>query len=243
MPYLSRRFPEAGFFALLLHSWRLQWNFGQCLIDRAMAGIRKNFSFGSSARNRLMTLAGEGRGLILLSAHIGCWQMAPYILAEHSGLPVTVLGHKDAQDIDLEPHEHMGRQAPYTFVGAEQGVQALLALMNCLHGGQLLCMMGDRSSGGKEPVVKAPFWGGPVDLPVLAYRLASATGATVIFAFALRTGPGRGKLCLGSDIRLPANLGNDSEAYEAFVRQFAQEMEDFTQNHPYQFFNFFNLWE
>ena len=241
--YIRRRFPEAGRFRRFVAAWRLQWNFGKVLVDRATAGIAGNFAFDTEAEEPLAALTREGKGVILLSAHTGCWQMGPQMLAGQTDLPVSVLVHKDAHDVDKQAHEHAGKAPPYDVIGAEDGPAALVALMNLLRRGQLLCMMGDRLTGGSEPSVTVNFLGSPVRLPYLAYRLASAAGVPIAVCFSLRTRPCAGSLILADVIRVPEGLGSKPEVYRLYAERYAAALEAFVREHPYQFFNFFNLWE
>jgi lauroyl/myristoyl acyltransferase len=227
----------------MLQTWRLYWTFGQCLVDRAVAGITGDYCFDESARKRLSSLEAAGTGLILLAAHTGCWQMAPYGLARHAVCPVSVLVHRETGDIDRLPHEHSGTAAPFSMIGADAGMLAPVELLKRLRRGELLCMMGDRVMGEPDPAVEALFFGEKIRVPYLPYRLASASGSTVAFAFALRTGQGRGHLRLESGIRVPTSLGNNPAAYQPYAQKFVSSLEAFVQRHPHQFFNFHNLWE
>jgi predicted LPLAT superfamily acyltransferase len=38
-------------------------------------------------------------------------------------------------------------------------------------------------------------------------------------------------------------MGRGSSVYQPFVREFAKSLEDFCYEHPFQFFNFFDLWQ
>ena len=257
--YLEHRFPEAGFFAMLAHTWKLQWNLGLCLIDRAAAGILGGYAFSAGAGESLpatiSALARAGNGIIMLAAHTGVWQMSPYFLAEHAGVPVSALVHRDAGDIDKQAHEHAGQAPPYRVLDAEDGLGASIALIQLLRHGELVCMMGDRTdgtrgeppddarSGPAVPAVRVSFLGSTIALPYTAYRLASVSGAPVLFAFALRTGPRKGALAVTEAFHVPPGLGKAAGAYRPYAQRFANALEDFSRAHPYQFFNFFNLWE
>jgi predicted LPLAT superfamily acyltransferase len=89
--------------------------------------------------------------------------------------------------------------------------------------------------------VAVDFLGGPVPLPFSPYTLASATGApvAVIFPFELE---GRTTLQLARVIRVPEKLGRKAEAYRPYAGQFSQALEQFVADHPYQFFNFYDMW-
>jgi predicted LPLAT superfamily acyltransferase len=246
--YLRRRFPGAGRTAAWMHAWKLQWSFGQCLVDRAAAGLRGGFTFeeihGEEIRGEdLRKPLAEGKGVILLSAHTGCWQAAPHILAEISGLPVAVLLHSEPGDVDRQIHDHAGQAPPYRIFRAGGGPETVLALLRHLRQGGLLCLMGDRVEGSADQAVAVSFFGAPARMPCLAYRLASASGAPVLCVFALRTGPLRGRLYCADCIRPSAGLGRRTHEYRPYAQRFASALESFVLDNPYQFFNFYDLWE
>lgn len=242
-PYLMRRFPGEGAFSFLLHTWKLQWNFGLCLVDRAAAGLGRAFSFEDAEGETISDLAAEGKGVIVLSAHTGCWQMAPSILAKQLPRPISLLVHKEHGDVDKQDFEHTGEQAPYTLVPADSGAFAAAELTTRLRRGEILCLMGDRILSSHETTVHASFLGKTAPLPLLAYRLSASTGAPIVVVLSARTGPSRGRLYPLGVMRIPARQGRSTEAYTEAAGRFAQILEEFTLRHPYQFFNFFDLWE
>ncbi|MDR1686518.1 MAG: lipid A biosynthesis acyltransferase [Desulfovibrio sp.] len=241
--YLERRFPGAGRAAAWRHAWKLQWSFGQCLVDRAAAGLRGGFIFEEIRGEDPRPLLAEGNGVILLSAHTGCLQAATHALAEISGLPVIVLQHSEPDDVDKQIHEHTGQEPPYRILRTGGGPETVLALLRHLRQGGVLCLMGDRVEGSAEQAVRVSFLGAPVRMPCLAYRLASASGAPVLCVFARRTGPLRGSLHCAECIRPPAGLGRQAQAYRAYAQRFASALERFVLDNPYRFFNFYDLWE
>jgi predicted LPLAT superfamily acyltransferase len=212
-------------------------------VDRAAAGIRGGFSFERRFSDKLRAVAGEGRGAVLLAAHTGCWQMSPYALAEYAGIPVTVLAHREHGDIDRQAHEHAGVAPPFRIIEAGADIGVPIALLKILRQGEFLCMMGDRVGNGAEPSVPVLFLGSPMRVPVTAYRLASASGAPVVCAFALRTGPRRGELRVADILRIPEGLGNNAQAYAPYAQRFVSALECLVCENPYQFFPFYDLWE
>lgn len=241
--YIARRFPKTGRAAGILHTWNLQWRFGQCLVDRAAAGILGGFSFEPLARVVRDQLPDRGMGLIMLTAHTGCWQMAPYALAEHDSASVAVLGHKGPGDIDKDVHEHGNTPLPFARISGDGGLGVSVALLALLRRGGIICMMGDRVMDAAEPAVAVSFYGSPVMVPAIAYRLASASGAPLVCAFALRTGSCRGRLCVADVIHVPPGIGRTPGSAAVYAQRYADALERFTRENPYQFFNFYNLWE
>lgn len=242
-PYLTKRFPGASALALLLRTWKLQWSFGKCLVDRAAAGILDGFSIDATAKDQLESWINGDSGIIFLTAHTGCWQIAPYALVEYMNKPVTILGHHEVDDVDREIYEHKGILPPYQFVTAKDGYWGPVKLVNLLRKGEILCTTGDRIIDGDKAVLETTFLGHAIKISYLPFRLASATGAMIVFVFARRTKPGCGELSILGRVRVPEGLGKAPESYRPYVQQYTSAMEKFVDDHPYQFFNFYNIWE
>ncbi len=245
MPYLARRFPAAGTIGLSIHCFRLYFTFGLTLVDRAASGILGRFTIETPEEDAhaLQGLFAENKGLILLASHTGCWQQA---LPELGGLlshKVYTVMHRDPEDHDRRIHEHQGRAAAYTPIDPGEGPLAVFAMIRALQEGSILAITGDRLFYESEPFVEVPLLGASVRLPYAPFRLAAASGAPLAVAFARRTGSCRGRLYLDSVIRVPEKTGKRAEAYRAYAEQYAARLEHYIMEYPYQFFNFFNLWE
>jgi predicted LPLAT superfamily acyltransferase len=108
--------------------------------------------------------------------------------------------------------------------------------------GNILVMMGDRTIGSEKTVVPVRFLGGQVLFPITPYRVAAVTGVPVLVMTAPRTGTRSYELRLAKVIEVPANLGRSASSYTPYAQQFADCIEEFVREHPWQFHNFFNLW-
>lgn len=115
-------------------------------------------------------------------------------------------------------------------------------MLHVLNHGEVLCIMGDRAMGSDRGTVAVDFLGGAVQLPFTPYKLASATGAPVAVIFLHKSGPDSYALQVAKVIRVPENLGRTPEAYRPYANQFVLALEDFVAAHPYQYFNFFDMW-
>lgn len=236
--YLHRRFP--GREARFADTYRLCLGLGKVLVDRAVLGILGPDGIAPSMADasRLEALLAEGRGLILVTAHVGGWQHAMWGLLNLKA-PVSLLMHRDEGDVDKQFFEHGEGGPPFTLLDPAGYLGSTLEMLQVLGSGGVLCIMGDRSFGAATLAVD--FLGGPVPLPFSPYRLASATGApiAVIFSRELR---GSSELQLARVIRVPAGLGRKAAAYLPYAREFSAALERFVAEHPYQFFNFYDMW-
>jgi predicted LPLAT superfamily acyltransferase len=242
-PYLSRRFPGRNSFVRLWNSYRLTFEFGKVLVDRAALGILGpgQLTVRHSRREELLERIREGRGLILVTAHAGCWQFAMESL-HMLGTPVSLLLHREEGDVDLHIFEHPGDAASFRIIDPAGPLGGALEMLHVLKQGEVLCIMGDRAMGGDRSTVEVDFLGSRVWLPSTPYQLASATGAPVVVIFPYKSGPGNYSLQVAKVIRVPELLGRAPKAYRPYAEVFIRALEGFVEERPYQFFNFFDMW-
>ena len=138
----------------------------------------------------------QGRGLVLLTPHMGSFEVAAQAYAERYGArqPITVL-YRPARQAWLRDLEETARArpalatAPATLAGVRQ-------LMRALRSGQTLGLLPDQV----PPLgmgVWAPFFGQPAYTMTLAARLAQQAGAAVLLIWAERLPGGAGyRVCL-----------------------------------------------
>lgn len=241
--YLRRRFPQAKGWELLRHSYRHSLALGQVLIDRAVVGILGPGELDVSfpAGPQLKALLERGKGLILMTAHVGCWQVAMAALGELE-TPVNLLMRRDDGDIDRLVFEHRGVEHPCRIIDPEGELGGALEMIAALKRGEVLSVMGDRLLGSDRNGLAADFLGGPVLFPFSAYKLASATGAPIAVLLSRKLGPRAYALDLAQVIEVPPGLGRGGERFAPYVAQVARCLEEYAESNPYQFFNFFDLW-
>ncbi|MDD5761774.1 MAG: lysophospholipid acyltransferase family protein [bacterium] len=243
-PYLSRRFPGRNALLRLWDSYRITVEIGKVLVDRAALGIigPGQLTVRHSRREDLLERVREGRGVILVTAHAGCWQFAMESLRLLE-TPVSLLLHREEGDVDLHIFEHRGDSAAFRIIDPAGPLGGALEMVQVLKHGEVLCIMGDREMGGDRSTVEVEFLGGRVRVPFTPYQLASATGAPVVVIFPYKSGPGNYSLQVAKVIRVPEGLGRTPEAYRPYAEEFIRALEGFVEERPYQFFNFFNMWD
>ena len=242
--YLTRRFKTHNPLAQLLHCYRIYVDLGKALIDRATIGIKgvESINIVSHDLDKLLALIREGHGLILLTAHVGCWQIAMAQLRSFNA-PVSLLLHREEGDVDLHYFEHTGVSAPFRIIDPLGYMSGVLEMMDVLRKGEVVSIMGDRVFGSDKNTVSVNFLGGKVRFPFSAFKLASATGAPIAVHLSYKSGPDSYEFILDRTIRVPAGLSKTEEALRPYVAQFADALESYTERYPYQFFNFYDMWE
>ncbi len=241
--YLARRFPASKGVRKFLDCYRLNLNFGKILIDRAILAILGEMDMETTSEHRkiVFDLLAEGKGLIMVTAHVGCWQLAMSGL-DFTGVPVDIVYHHDQEDVDLQSLGHAKVSHLFHFIDPCSPLGGTLDMLESLKKGHVLCFMGDRVFGSKKNTVEVNFLGQKARFPISAFKIASVVGAPVVVVFAYRTGPSSGKMKLMRLIRIERNHGRNSEEYKPYVEEFVKALEGFVQEFPYQFFNFYDMW-
>jgi predicted LPLAT superfamily acyltransferase len=237
--YLRRRFPDrTRSLQRLLDTYRLVQAYATTLVDikvQAMFGPGR-FTVASPDHEALQQLAGSARGFVLVHAHVGCWQIGMATLREFG---------KDLS-IVMAPDQHtqqMMEQNDLQVIDPRTGLESAMRMTDTLLSGNILVMMGDRTIGSDAGVVGVDFLGAKAMLPVSPFRMASATGVPVVVMTAPRVGRRAYEMRLAKVINVPPGLGRVAANYEPYCRQFAECVEAFVRDYPWQFYNFFDVWE
>ncbi|MEA3274970.1 MAG: lysophospholipid acyltransferase family protein [Pseudomonadota bacterium] len=143
----------------------------------------------------------DGRGVIVLSPHLGAWELAGLYL---SSLGPTTTLYKPQPVLDSVILQSRARKGASLVPTNALGIRRL---MEALKRGEYVGILPDQEPKGDRGAVFAPFFGFPAFTMLLVSRLARKTGARVVFMFAERLPGGK-----GFDIHcLPAPAGIDSD--------------------------------
>jgi predicted LPLAT superfamily acyltransferase len=242
-PYLRRRFRDQGWLGRRLATTRNLIAFGQVLVDRAWLGIGSKSTLRGETigYHRLAELVGRGKGAVLLTAHVGNWQTA---LAHLDSLPVPVhaLMHYDQEAVAKHYFDLGGGKRPFEIISSDGPFGGMLEATAALQRGEVVTIMGDRLMKGSS--VTVDFLGDPVRLPDAAYVLAGCVGAPVVTMFAAKTGRRNYQLRIW-DVWYPKWLSREQRAGErkACGERFANNLEAYLAEYPYQWYNFYDFWK
>jgi predicted LPLAT superfamily acyltransferase len=237
--YLDRRFPaRRATLRRVLDCYHLVRTYATTLVDMQVMSMFGPGSLTAISPDhvRLVELAGRERGFVLVQAHVGCWQVAMPTLRQFRK-KVSVVMVPEGRTDSVVDADSVNAIDPRT------GLQSAIEMTEALLRGDIVAMTGDRSFGNDHNLVPAQFLGGTVLLPITPYRLASATGVPVVIMDAPRTGKRSYELRLAKVIEIPPGLGRNAESYAPYAQQFADCIEQFVQKYPWQFFNFFDIWQ
>lgn len=241
--YRRHRFPKHRGVKAWLDSFRIVYSFGQVLVDRAWLGIRKNAKLDGAliGQEQLLAAVAEGKGLVLLTAHVGNWQTALSRISDLA-VPVNSLMHYEQEAVAKHYFDLRREQTPFRIISTEGFMGGLVEATAALGRGEVVTIMGDRYVKG--PFVTVDFLGSPVRLPAAAYSLAAATGSPIAVLLAAKTGRSRYSLKLW-DIFVPAPGDRHERQRNLAVgaARFADALAGYVEQHPYQWYNYYDFWK
>ncbi len=156
----------------------------------------------------------EGRGLVLLTPHMGSFEVAGQAYAERFGAqqPMTVL-YRPARQAWVRAWEDQARARPHLST-APANVGGVRQLLRALKRGETLGLLPDQVPPEGQGVW-SPFFGKPAYTMTLAARLVHQTGAAVLCLWCERLPHGQGYVVRVSPMAHPLPSSNDGPFDEA----------------------------
>ncbi len=145
----------------------------------------RTLPFADDERAKLARARAAGRGVVLVTAHLGPWERLAGVLVEH-GFPLTT-PVRASYDPRLEAAVHARLRARHGVHALDRDAATTpIALLRALKRGEVVGMLIDVST--RVASARVPFLGVPAWTPVGPARLALRTGAPVVVAIATRAG-------------------------------------------------------
>jgi KDO2-lipid IV(A) lauroyltransferase len=177
-----------------------------------------------------------GRGVLLLTPHLGCFEVAAQAVVERFGTqaPLTVM-YRPARQAWLRELEETSRHRPGldTAPAALAGVRQMI---RALRRGEMVGVLPDQVPPDGMGVW-APFFGRPAYTMTLAQRLVQQTGAVPLCIWAERLPGGAGFVLRVTPLGqpLPAKEGDDAAWQVACAARINTEMETLIRQCPGQY--------
>ncbi|MCK4389430.1 MAG: lysophospholipid acyltransferase family protein [Desulfobacterales bacterium] len=242
LSYVDRRFPGSGFLRRRLDVYRLFVSQGKQLIDRyAAISALAIFDIRIKGYEQFMALVQDSRqGLILLTAHVGNWQIAMTTLKDIGKTVYLLMRPEDNPAV--QDSLHISReQVHIKIISPEQHLGGVVEIMNVLREGHVVSIMGDRSYGFNA--IEVSFLGEKAWFPHSAFSIAAAAGCPVVVLLSVKVSAHRYVVDV-SNVLYPRYEGrrDKREQLQQWVQKFVAMLERYINQYPYQCFLFHNVW-
>ena len=179
----------------------------------------------------------QKRGCILLTAHLGSWELGGALLAR-MGYPIEVIAlpHKNQEVNEFFLNRRLSKG-----VRTIPLASALKGSLSALKQNHFIAILGDRDYTGQG--IPARFFGKEVSFPRGAAYLSLKTGAPVLPLFVIRKESDHLELLCGEWIDSPVSQDASDEEIASLTQHFAKILESYIRLYPTQWLVFRKFWE
>ena len=242
--YFYRKRLGFGFFRSILFVYRNFFIFGQVLLDKiaTMAGFPAKFSFDYEGEQYLRKMVEEETGGLLISAHIGNFEMAGHML-ERLKTTINIIMF-DAEHEKIKDYLATITSRNFNVIVMKKDNSHIYEINKAFREKQVVCIHGDRFVKGSKTLA-LDFLGEKANFPTGPFYLAMKYNVPVSFVFAMKeqkkhyhffATPPKYYQQQGVQIKRDQTI-------HAIIKDYIYEMEKTVRKYPSQWFNYYNFWE
>lgn len=211
--------------------------FGQTLVDRAAFLLEKSAQFNLTFENEnyLIDIRNEGKGGILLSAHLGNWETAGNLLKGRVTSMINIV-MLDAEVENIKKFMELSTGGSrFKIIAIKNDLSHIISIRNALKNNEFVAIHADRYLEGAK-YTEVDFFGKKAKFPSGPFIIASKFDAPVTFVFAAKDGKYSYHLSATKPITAKMKPEEIASLYVA-------ELEKKTRQYPEQWFNYFNFYK
>jgi predicted LPLAT superfamily acyltransferase len=242
--YFYHRRLGFGRFKTVLAVYRNYYIFGQVILDKlaTMGGFGAKFSFHFDGENHLRQMVNDKSGGLLISAHIGNFEMAGHML-ERLETKVNII-MLDAEHQKIKDYLSAFTHKSFHIIPIAEDNAHVYEISEALKNHEIVCMHGDRFMQGSKTLT-CEFLGETASFPTGPFYLAMKYNIPVSFVFALKE-TSRHYHFYATPPKYyaqQASLSKRDDMLRQIITNFTAAMEEKVRKYPYQWFNYYNFWE
>ncbi|MDO9187703.1 MAG: lipid A biosynthesis acyltransferase [Bacteroidia bacterium] len=220
--------------------------FGQTLLDKValLAGMRNKFTIIHEGHDdNLVQLKNLNKGSILLSAHIGNWEIAGQMLEILDAKFNILIYDNEAEKMKAYMGEVM-KKKNFNIIAIKDGEMGhLIELHKAFSNNEWVVMHGDRYLPG-TPTIEKTFMGKKAKFPRGPFIMAAKFGVPITIVFAVKETKSLYHFFAKKSIEVKrARTEQEVEqAVNEISDKYIKELEEMVKRYPTQWFNFYDFW-
>jgi len=216
--------------------------FARVMVDRLILGAagKDAFQMVENGVDYIIDTSKQGKGMLMVTAHLGNYDVGGGILAGRLGAPLAVVAFQnEVAHVRELIEKHTGPVPKLLAVGNSE--LAALDILHALRDGYVVAIQGDRTVD--QRVARVPFLGEVASFPVGPFVLAAMSGCPVIVTFGVQVGPRKYEFVADPPKTYKFERGKPRDAQiQEWVLGYSKRLEEMVKKHPYQWFNFYDFW-
>lgn len=236
-----RYFRQRLGYGCLRASWYTYVNhclFAQVVVDRFSVFAGKRFKLDIDGYEYFQQLELETKGFVILSSHIGCYEVAGYsLISKSKRFNALVFGGEKATV--MKGRQEALSEHNIRMILVREDMSHLFIVNEVLSNNEIMSMPADRIVGSAK-VVKVNFFGETASLPAGPFSVATMNGLDALAVNVMKISAKRYKVYvtrLSYDTQAPRK-----QQMQQLANCYVEELERRVRQYPSQWFNFYDFW-
>jgi predicted LPLAT superfamily acyltransferase len=225
----------------LISIYRNYYIFGQVLLDKIamLAGFQSKFTFDFEGEEYLRQM---DKGGLLISAHIGNWEIAGQLLNRlEKTINILLL---DAEHQQIKKYlSGVLTNRNVNFIVIKEDYSHLAQIKTAFERGEIVAMHGDRFIEGNKIMI-LNFLDKPAAFPVGPVNIAARFGIPVSYVFAIKESKKHYHFYATPlrKVSFSYNLQKRDEFLKEALEAFVKAFENIVYKYPLHWFNYYDFW-
>ncbi len=220
--------------------------FGQTILDKValLAGVKTKFTINHDGGINLDKVASMGKGGILVSAHIGNWEIAGQLL-NRLNTTFNILMYANEHESLKKYMEEVEKKKNVNIIAIKDGEMGhLIELHNAFSKNELVVMHGDRFRDGVQ-TLEAKFLGKTAKFPAGPFIMAAKFGVPLSVVFAVKETSTHYHFFASDPIEVKRTRDSKQTeiAVQELLHKYIAEVEKMVYRYPEQWFNYYAFWK
>lgn len=212
--------------------------FGKTIIDKAAisSGLQNRFTHECDGVDNIIELLDKKQGGIMISAHVGNFEIAEFFFEEIDTRSQISLVTTDAEHKNIKEYmEKVTMRSNVKFILVKEDMSHIFEINNALSNGELVCFTGDRYMKGQKLLTES-LMGKEANFPAGPFLLASRLNVPVLFVYVMKE--------TNKHYHLYARQAEvKNRDAQGLLKKYTESVEWMLKKYPLQWFNYFDFWE
>lgn len=227
--------------------WRSLWStycnhcqFSQVVLDRFYMFGGGQFRLTADDMPLYRHLAAQPKGFVILSSHVGCYEVAGYTLQAYDKRFNALVYGGEAEAVLQNRRRVMEANNIHTIVTADDMSHVFL-MSEALANGEVVSIPADRIYGSPRNIT-CRFFGAEAPFPLGPFALAAQRSLPVLQVSVMKEGYKHYRVFI-------TDIANDLDATQpirqrasVMAQRFADGLETIVRRYPTQWYNYFDFW-
>jgi len=234
-----------GFIKSMTSIYKNYFKFGQILLDKIalMAGKDNIFTYDFTDEVHLARIIEENTGGILISAHVGSWEISAKLLSRLNGKFNIVMMDAEHEKIK-EQLSKVAQNKKSTIILVKDDLSHVYQINEALSNKEFICILGDRYIANNK-TISHNYFNESAKFPYGVFYLAARYHVPVLFVYAIKTKIKHYKFFVTTPKYYDSGMDSTSidETVKIILDEYIENLEGILNKYPDHWFNYFHFWD